>query len=317
MIEGESGMQKDPQTTEEWTIHALNIHGAIFERWCQEKLSDARGWQVVSSNYPVEFPPQSDSSGRTASSTLDILARSTDMPGSRIRTLLVECEKNNPNFIDWIFFRKGSNSEKNQYRYSQIRNQKIENYFTGWETRASIDLTVAEMPLADEAREVKGVYSKQRTGDNTKTANNAIWDAASQIALATQAIIAEEMQRSVKQASAGERREQLARLPEYGLQVFIPMIVTTAKLFLCEFDPRDANPATGTIDFANAKLTPHPYIIYEFPLLPALQSDRGANFATLTRKQLEKYVRMDIVVVNSEHFADLLQGGLMPLSLPD
>jgi len=29
----------DPTTDADWTIHALNIHGAFFERWCRRVIA--------------------------------------------------------------------------------------------------------------------------------------------------------------------------------------------------------------------------------------------------------------------------------------
>ena len=49
----------EPSTDEEWTIHAINIHGLFFERWCQDIISKSNTWRVRYVNYPVEFPPSS------------------------------------------------------------------------------------------------------------------------------------------------------------------------------------------------------------------------------------------------------------------
>jgi hypothetical protein len=45
-----------PKTDDEWTIHALNIHGLFFERWCQQVIREQAGWKLKAINYPVEFP---------------------------------------------------------------------------------------------------------------------------------------------------------------------------------------------------------------------------------------------------------------------
>jgi hypothetical protein len=47
----------DPQTNDQWTIHSINIHGLFFERWCEEIIRSTNELKVVSTNYPVEFPP--------------------------------------------------------------------------------------------------------------------------------------------------------------------------------------------------------------------------------------------------------------------
>jgi hypothetical protein len=31
------------QTEHDWTVHSINIHGLIFERWCQQAVQKPRG----------------------------------------------------------------------------------------------------------------------------------------------------------------------------------------------------------------------------------------------------------------------------------
>jgi hypothetical protein len=96
-------MNKEPKTQEEWTLHALNIHGIFFERLCQRLISESEGWTVRTTNYPVEFPPPNGPI-RGKESALDIRAE-RDWPEHRI-TILIECKKNNTEFVNWIFFKK-------------------------------------------------------------------------------------------------------------------------------------------------------------------------------------------------------------------
>jgi hypothetical protein len=309
-------MDNKPQTEQEWTIHSLNIHGTIFERWCKAAIDDTVGWRTVSTNYPVEFPTAESGRTQTTSSALDILARNTQSRLAPIVTLLVECKKNNPDFVDWIFFQKSASNSSSRYHINLIHNERIEDFTDGWRVSWTNERTSAEMPIADEGREVRGTYSGKRVGDLTRTSNAAISSAAYQIALATQAIIAEELSRSHAEASRGERMERRQRIPDYAKQLFIPTIVTTAKLFLCEFDPHDVDSATGEIAFTRAKLTPQPYLIYEYPLPTSLQHDRGTKVAKLSRQELDTASRMDIVVVHSEDFTDVLMNDFVALNLP-
>src|SRR5215216_6045661 len=88
-----------PQTDEEWTIHSLNIHGTFFERWCQRAISESPSWRPAKTNVPVSFPLEGGKE-----SELDIQAE-FNSSGLRV-ALLIECKKNNPDFVDWIFFPK-------------------------------------------------------------------------------------------------------------------------------------------------------------------------------------------------------------------
>src|SRR6185436_19631018 len=94
-----------PTTEDEWIIHALNIHGLFFERWCKQVVDDSPAWWCASTHEPVEFPP-----GTGKESNLDLKAvlnfKESADGYSRFLTLPIERKKNNPDFIKWIFFPK-------------------------------------------------------------------------------------------------------------------------------------------------------------------------------------------------------------------
>jgi hypothetical protein len=110
-------VKSDPKTQDDWTIHAINIHGFFFERWCQQAILDAEGWALKTTNYPVEYPPAYEHT-RSQESTLDIRAEK-DFGDNRI-TLLIECKKNNPEFINWVFFSKYPYPAHNSFVVSRL-----------------------------------------------------------------------------------------------------------------------------------------------------------------------------------------------------
>lgn len=83
-----------PTTSEEYAIKALTIQGTFFERRCQEIVHQAAGWSLKEANFPVEH--------NGTASELDIWAE-RKYPHSWL-VLPIECKKNNPEFVDWIFF---------------------------------------------------------------------------------------------------------------------------------------------------------------------------------------------------------------------
>jgi hypothetical protein len=94
-------MTNFPSTDSEWTIHSINIHGVFFERWCQQAIESVNGWKVEATQYPVDFISQ-NGRVRGNESALDIRAELNHE--SLHITLLIECKKNNPDFVNWIFF---------------------------------------------------------------------------------------------------------------------------------------------------------------------------------------------------------------------
>jgi hypothetical protein len=145
-----------------------------------------------------------------------------------------------------------------------------------------------------------------KSGDKTKTSNAAVTHAARQITLATHAIAAIEEQDS-------EFRSSLQPRPvmDEGERLFLPMIATTARLLVCTFDPSDVDPKTGEIPYTNATLAEHPALVYEYPIPTSLQISpwilaqhplEGGN-----NVNVDWLARMPIVVVNSKHFAAVLE----------
>lgn len=279
-----------PITNHDWTIHSINIHGVFFERWCRSILESRGRWNRIFSNYPVAYT----SKHSVKESTLDLRAF-TQVSAIRT-TLLIECKKNNPDFIEWIFF------PPNQQRNTNIILPSLHNVAAEantWRASPRLHEFYLDIPRADEARETRGQYQNISTErrDKTKTSNSAISEAAYQIALATQAIHLEEAKFSLNESTAG----QAWQMP-WTLQVFLPTIVTSARLFTCEFDPVDVDAASGEIPYEKAKLNEQPYLIYQYTLPYHLQNISEKLADTLTLKDIETYLRMSIFVVHSKEF---------------
>ncbi len=286
-----------PRSEDEWTIHAINIHGVFFERWCQKGISDSTDWRVRSTNYPVEYPPP-NGPWRGRESTLDIEA--SLQRDDLLVTLLIECKKNNPEFINWIFF-PNRQAATNPFVFRQIENVPREAPNQGWNVTGGLKTVLSPLVVADEARETRGTYLQYQKGDKTKTSNAAISDAAHQIALATQAIALERGEYSKKLGSSASPPPM-----PWKRQVFLPMIVTTARLFTCDFDPGHVDPVTGEIPFGKANITERGHLVFEYPLPRQLQIQPADLVAALMQDSLRAFMLMHILVVHSGKFLEVL-----------
>ncbi len=292
-------MNTEPITNKEWTIHALNIHGTFFERRCQQVIAQAKGWRIQSTNYPVEFP----STGHGKASNLDIWAEG--YLAQHALQLLVECKKNNPEYVDWIFF------PKSLHRPIKTTVRVLESRFVTFRTQGinpyipfpRLQELLTDLVIADEARETRGDYQSRSRNDRqlTKTSNAAITDAATQIALATQAILYQEEQ-TLKKHFQRSPVNQPVRPP----LVFLPVIVTTANLFTCDFQDVNVDLNTGEIAFENVELQSRPCLLYDYPVPHALQRDPEEMGTQYSREYLEEQARMSIIVVQSAFFPTLL-----------
>jgi hypothetical protein len=291
----------NPQTDHEWTIHSVNIHGVFFEHWCEDLFRSVPELKVVSTNYPVEFPPP-NGPFRGKESALDIRVELRD--GSKIFTFIVECKKNNPDFVDWVFFPKRGEMAQREFVARIIENQTKQEPNVGWDVNTHLlRLPINSVNVFSEARETRGDYQSFKSGQKTKTSNAAVTDAAYQVALATQAIWMEERQHSQKQATYNP----IPKL-DYETQLIVPCIVTTAQLYSCSFDPKDVDPATGEISLEKATLKQVPFVIYEYSLPKHLQAEPLDLVQVISSNNLELFVRMDILIINSSYLKDLLTG---------
>lgn len=289
-----------PTSENEWTIHSLNIQGTFFERWCQNVIKEQTDWEVLSANYPVEFPKHSGNL-LGEQSTLDIRAHIKKKTVEL--ALLIECKKNNPEFINWVFFphHKLALQEANM-SVQLIANQSEKDDRFNWKTSSMISnmISLKWIPTSD-AWETRASYLDYKKDKKTKTSNTAITSAAHQIALAARSIFQEEISHN----ETIRAKIANAEMP-YSHQIFIPIIVTTANLFVCNFDPKDINPKTGEIPYSKATLKKQPYLLYEYPLPAHLHNEPLDKIAFVKMGKPETFTRMDILVVNSEYLSALL-----------
>ena len=292
-------MANSPKTQDEWTIHALNIHGVFFERSCSSLISETNGWRVLATNYPVEFPPP-NGPWRGKESSLDIWARRDNDPRFVV-DVLIECKKANPDFVNWILFPKSGCSIPSPIRLARVDNESSTGANPPWLSRTSLMRSTTTISVVNDAREVRGEYAKAQGNNKTKTSNAAIQEAAYQVALGTRAIVHEEGALLRKARVSPEHPA-----PPWSTKLYIPVIVTTARLFITQFDSKSVKLISGEIDLHDAKLEPVQTAVYEYALPKHLQHAPAEPLDTLRTGNSEVFSRMHIFVVHAEAVAGFL-----------
>lgn len=286
-------------TQDQWTIHALNIHGVFFERRCAVVVADTAGWKVLATNYPVEYPsPNGPWHGKESS--LDIWARKDSDP-TFVIDALIECKKANPEFVNWVFFPKSGATPPTKFSFANATNTPNPNGTGPWKTQIQLRHGTGSMEIASDAREVRGDYVKHQGGNKTKTSNAAIQDAAYQVALACRAIAAEE---STLLQTARNSLEHPS--PPWTSKAYIPIVVTTAELLRVDFSPKSPDLASGEIPLADAILSPVQNILYEYALPKHLQYSPATPLEVLKTGDTETFSRMHILVVRADALSSLL-----------
>lgn len=273
----------------EMTIHSLNIHGTFFHRKIASILYSNKHIHNVTLEYPVEYKQKSDGR-RGEESRLDILAQFSDRYRENNIKLLIECKKANPDFVDWVFFPKfeGDISVDTRLLWVGAINQEDEPKFVFQHRRIGWNISIA-----DEARETRGEYAGVSKQTKTKTSNASVTEAAYQVVLAAHAI-------------ARESYEAMTAANDVNVKpdILIPIIVTTANLFLCQFDPDDTSLEDGQIPKEKVTLLPVSTIIYRYPIPPHAQLEIYEEPRMI--QNVNNLIRRDVLVVNSQKFRETL-----------
>ena len=286
-------------TQDEWTIHALNIHGVFFERRCAVAVAETSGWKVLATNYPVEYPPPSGPL-RGKESNLDIWARK-DVDTNFVIDVLIECKKANPDFVNWAFFPRSNSAPATTFSYANATNIPNPSGSGPWATELKLRNGTTTLDIASDAREVRGDYLKHQGGNKTKTSNAAIQEAAYQVALACRAILSEE---SLLLDKARYSPDHPA--PPWTAKAYIPIIVTTAELLRVDFSPKSTNLVSGEIALNEAKLTPVQSVVYEYALPKHLQYSPVKPLEILKTGDTDTFSRMHILIVRAEGLSSFL-----------
>lgn len=203
-----------------------------------------------------------------------------------IGCVLIECKKNNPEFVDWVFFQKPFERATKEFIVSEVENTPRTAPAQGWDTLSTMRHLTSGFVVADEARETRANYlERENSGNKTKTSNAAIQDAAYQVSLAKQAVAHEDAAicRGIGNSSSP------AQLP-WRKKRYFPTIVTTARLFVCEFDSRIVDP-----------------LVFEYPLPRHLQFEPGSVADSYKEGLVDLFTRLHILVVQSRHFPTFLR----------
>lgn len=214
----------------------------------------------------------------------------------------IECKKANPDFVNWIFFPKRVSSTTVPFRTMVSSNEMPESSNGPWSTTVFMQGGNAEMPIATDCREVRGDFLSHKGGNKTKTSNASIQEASYQVALANRAIVHEDGKLLNRARESG-----LHVTPPWARKTYIPIIVTTARLFQASFAANDVDLSTGEIPLSAVTLQPVAKVLYEYPLPKHLQHSPADPLPALSGMEIESFSRMDIIVVQAESLAAMLR----------
>src|SRR5207249_796884 len=84
--------------------------------------------------------------------------------------------------------------------------------------------------------------------------------------------------------------------------LYLPVVVTTANLFLASFDPSKVSATNGTIDLSAVEYEEKKWITYDFPVPDYLKYQ-----SIYHNRKNDDVERSTTFVVNSKHWAEFLK----------
>lgn len=231
--------------------HGYPFHYAVVRRAIELNETEKSEWAFEACEFPVNV--------RGAATRIDFILQ------SRHRTpymLIAECKRADPKFSKWCFIRaRFVRRERTVERFAADR---IERRYS-CEPRATLD--ILDEDITANAYHIgialKDVHKK---GDPNTSDHDAIEKALTQVCRAVNGM-------------AETIKERVCLLPEEAGggpsqlrgRTLIPVIFTTARLYVCEHDLSTADISTGTCSETGAKLTEVDWLCFQYHLSPGIK----------------------------------------------
>lgn len=161
--------------------------------------------------------------------------------------LCIEAKKLDPRYVDWVFFKQEIKPNIMNLILHSFESKAIVRLFTTVPTDKFVNKTYYEIRSGNDWNPTKhevadfavALYDSQIRAEYFKSEKTIIDQSARQIIEGTYGFILDKMIENIKR---GEET-----IAQAGNEIFIPIIVTNAKLHVCDFDPKDIDPISGHV----------------------------------------------------------------------
>lgn len=251
MPETEDQSCENGESTKQYLKRVLNAHGypfqfAVLQHARRLQSHGLSGWVFESSEVPV------GESGR--STHIDFVLRRYDGRGSTSSLnlyLIAECKRVNPLKSKWCFVRnpypmRNKSGSAHPIQFDRIVSQDSQDRYTKGGMIKHWDYPTFELPF-----ELKTHKPNDPLSPLSKSPIN---DAAFQVLLGQRGFISH-----LTSMTGTDKHEQLRRE-----NVFIPVVFTTADLFVSDVDLSDADLASGEVHTDSDVLIKRPWLWYNF-----------------------------------------------------
>ncbi len=237
-----------------------------------------REWQIEPYSYGVH--------PLIISGTVDVLAETSIDNGSIVLILPAECKKADPKLKHWVF---------DPHRPTRTRDMPYVMFTKGGENSFTQDYNLPNLgynTYGDYENCVNVFEFNEASGAiNRNTTDKALrpYFAIKQANEAVPGIV--------------EKIPSLSRQPA-AKNFIIPIVVTTANLWVTQYDPQDIDKATGEIDAAKLDLVQKDWLLYHYPL--AFHEQTRGSLVGPTTDGIIRPDKRPTFVVNSVKLRDFV-----------
>src|SRR5262245_35497130 len=225
-----------------------------------------------------------------------ILMSDRYVTGNYLVYLVAECKRANPAFSHWCFIRAPytyyGELDPDPWLIEQL-DHRVRNEFVGKKVVSTYVRRVSKSEYSYHiAMEVK---AKRKGDEHGNSKGKSSIDATSQVCRGVGGLV-----ESIAQ--------NIDILGSASSAIFIPVIFTTAKLFVSDADLSTTDLQTGNIDLSNTEFVETPYLFYQYNLSPVLKHSltyyvQNSNLSLL----LETSFARTIAIVSATGIEPFLQ----------
>lgn len=297
------------QELQEILFNALNEHGFLFQEKCAQEIqcSTNTGWSLHVTEHPVSL--------KGKDTRIDIVIRDESSAENCEVYGLIECKRVDPQYKCWLFGKSmyeapvPAKAQIIKVEMKERRYRRQRNLLAG-----PVQYVPIRIPFDIDAHLIDNWWVEV----NLKPSRNKrisepqpIEDAFHQICTGIGGLAAEQERQRVR--TLGDCDENISEPTDFEVYL-VPIIITTAPLYVAGYDISDVDVKTGNIDkskvkFSHCKAEPEPvnWVMVDYRAGASVTPDElYRNFHGTEPVDLEPYNRRSIFVVNSSHICDFL-----------
>lgn len=228
---------------------AINAHGILFKKAVRRELEQIPNITIIGEEYPVRFGDGAQ---------FDLLVQYESR--NQLYLAIIECKRAYAAYKKWVFFESRENKTKLPY------------FFEGDKLRVGDGTSFTEdgIPLCIEGIEIDLLKYKKPDDAYKVGSVDRIWQTANQVCRGYHNFLASELE-------SRSQNVQSSSLPNF---VLFPLLITTAKLFVCPIGAQNADLLSGN-SVGNLLLQSVPSVILNHAFTPSTETRR-------------KYLRVDL-----------------------